>query len=476
MMKKTFVILLFAVSAHAQPADSLWTRYYDVGGAEICLGVDETSDQGLIMAGTAQFETDSRGFLVRTDQSGFPFWSRTYGDSSQAICVTQAQDGGFVLGGAISALSSTDLWLMKTNSAGDSLWSRTFGGAEYEDCRGIQELPDGSFILAGNTSSFGAGQSDVWLIKTDAIGGGLWTRTFGSDGNEYCYDVKHTSDNGFIIAAQTDSLGAWGEADGWLVKTNATGDTQWTRSFGGQAGEFFFSVDQAADGGYIAGGATLSDTPGSYDFFLVKTDANGNGQWTRRFGAVGDDECSEVRALADGGFILSGPTGSFGNNAYGTWVIRTNAQGDSLWSIVLRPDTTGYPFCATLVSDGGLVMAGGGYHLATGEQDALASKIEAIPLSAENDRVFIPAVLTMGNYPNPFNPATTIHFVVPRAGEVKLSIYDVTGRHVQTLINTIMTAGEHTVNFDGANLPSGLYLARLESGAVSATRKLMLVK
>lgn len=476
MMNKYFVILLCAVSAIAQPVDSLWTRYYDVGGAEICLGVYETSEHGLIMTGSSQLEEYSKAFLIKTDQAGFPFWSRTYGDSTQGACVVQAQDGGYVLGGVIGSFTSQDLLLLKTNSAGDSLWSRTFGGAEYEDCREVLALPDGSFILGGNTQTFGAGLSDFWLIKTDATGGGLWSRTFGSDGNELCNDVARTSDNGFIMAGTTDSLAAWGGSDGWLVKTNASGDTQWTRSFGGQEGEFFFSVEQAADGGYIAGGATLSDTPGSYDFYLVKTDANGNGQWTRRFGSVGDDECSEVRALADGGFILSGPTGSFGNNLYGTWIIRTNAQGDSLWSVVLRPDTTGYPFCATLVSDGGLVMAGGGFRLATGEQDALASKIEAIPLSADDHNVFIPAVIALGNYPNPFNPVTTIHFVIPRAGDVTLSLYDVTGRLVRTLINTAMTAGEHTLNFDGSSLPSGLYLAQLQSGDVSATHKLMLVK
>ena len=479
-LKALFIIsvclgCLWSLSAFAQVPDSLWTRYYGGSNDQICYGVSEALDQGLILAGDSRGDTTSFAVLVKTNSQGFPLWMRNYGRHHQATGVVALSGGGYMTGGVSSLNGSDDFWMMRVNADGDSMWSRTFGGAEADYSRRILQTSDGSFILAGSTGSFGAGQSDAWLVKTDANGGGLWSRTYGSGGTDGCYSIAQTTDGGFILGGVTDSLGTWGEADALLVKTNSLGDTAWIRTFGGQYGDFFYSVQQASDGGYIAAGAITPSLGEPYDFFVVKTDANGNGMWTRTFGAAGDDECSEVRVLQDGGFILSGPTGSYGVHGYGTLIVRTNAFGDTLWTRVLRPDTTGYPFCGTLVSDGGYVMAGGELS-SNGDANMMAMKLGAIPLAASDNFVLQPSSFTLSAYPNPFNPSTAIRFSLSRDDAVKLRVYDVNGRLVQTLLERTMPAGEHRIMFEAGNLPSGMYIARLENSAVSKSEKLMLVK
>ncbi|MBL0062017.1 MAG: T9SS type A sorting domain-containing protein [bacterium] len=471
------LVIVFATLATAQVPDSLWTRYYNSGESEICFGIDETTDNGLILAGYALLDTGATAVLIKTGPNGSPFWSRTFGDNEQAYCVLQTADGSYLVGGSsTNEEGNSSTWLMKASSTGDSVWSRTFGGISGEDCRSIVATSDGGYLLAGNTTSFGEGDNDAWIVKTDANGGGLWTRTVGSDGSDQCIDAIRTSDNGYVFVGQTDSLATWGGVDAWIVKLNSQGDTLWSRTFGGQEFEFFYSVQEAQDGGYVAAGATQSNSAGSYDFFIAKTDANGNGQWTHTYGDIGDDECSEIRALPDGGFILSGPTGSFDNNAYGTWILRTDALGDTLWSKVIRPDTTGYGFCGILLSDGGYAFAGGGLRISNGRQDMLVTKIGAIPLPVTQSVTPLPSEFALSNFPNPFNPVTTIQFSMPQAGHATLTLFDVNGRQIETLLNDNLTSGEYHVSFDGANLPSGTYFARVQANTSAATHKIVLLK
>ena len=482
-LKALFIIsvcleCLWSLSAFAQAPDSLWTRYFDNDdGEDYCFSIAETSDQGLICAGWSSVEdTLDRAVLIKTGVNGQPIWSRTYGRHHQITGVVQNPDGSYIVGGQVTTGSSGDFWMMKVSSSGDSLWSRTFGGGNWDTPYGIVRTADGGYALFGNTNSFGAGEQDMWLIKTDANGGGLWSQTYGSDGYENGYRIAPMSDGGFILCGSTDSLAAWGEQDAWLVRTDAFGDTLWTGAFGGQFGDMVFSAEQTMDGGVIAGGATTPFDGAEPDFFVVKTDANGNGMWTRTFGGDGEDQCLQVRVLADGGYILSGATQSSGTDYYQPWIIRLNADGDSLWSRVLRSDTNDVSYCGTLTSDGGYVLGCLRQRAPVWDYDMAITKLAPIPLGVDDQFILQPSSFTLSAYPNPFNPSTAIQFSLSRDDAVKLRVYDVNGRLVQTLLERTMPAGEHRVMFEAGNLPSGMYIARLENSAMSKSQKLMLVK
>jgi hypothetical protein len=116
----------------------------------------------------------------------------------------------------------------------DTLWTRTYGGGSYDEAYSVQQTADGGYIVAGYTESFGAGWEDFYLVKTNSSGEPLWTRTYGGSGGDCAYSVQQTTDGGYVVAGFTYSFGA-GNADFYLVKTNSQGDTLWTRTYGGSS-------------------------------------------------------------------------------------------------------------------------------------------------------------------------------------------------------------------------------------------------
>lgn len=148
-------------------------------------------------------------------------------------------------------------------------WDRTFDGSGDDWASSVRQTSDGGYVLAGSTNSFGAGGDDFWLVKTDAQGNKEWSRTFGGSSSDLAYSVQQTSDSGYILAGYTWSFGA-GSKDFWLVKTDVAGNKEWDRTFGGLVSDRAYSVQQTADGGYILAGGTGSFGAGCCDFWLVK--------------------------------------------------------------------------------------------------------------------------------------------------------------------------------------------------------------
>ncbi|MEK7353793.1 MAG: hypothetical protein AABZ77_04730, partial [Chloroflexota bacterium] len=194
----------------------------------------------------------------------------------------------------------------------------------------VQQTADGGYIVAGTTYSFGAGNADVYLVKTDASGNMTWSQTFGGTIGDYGISVQQADDGGYIIAGMTNSFIAGNNEDVYLVKTDASGNLTWQKSFGGTNWEEARTVQQTTDGGYIIVGQTASFGAGSWDVYLIKTDASGNMTWSKTFGGTNSDYGYSVRQTADGGYIIAGLTYSSGAGSADVYLVKVKLASVNL--------------------------------------------------------------------------------------------------------------------------------------------------
>jgi uncharacterized protein YuzE len=281
-------------------------------------------------------------------------FAKTYGGAAWdgGYSVQQTSDGGYIVAGYTTSFGAggRDIFLIKTDANGNVQWAKTYGGTGYDEASSVQQTSDGGYIVAGYTNSFGAGYDDIILIKTDANGNIQWAKTYGGTYYDYASSVQQTSDGGYIVAGYT-------YGDFFLIKTDASGNIQWAKTYGGTNIDWASSVQQTSDGGYIVAGWTYSfGASWSYYFFLIKTDANGNIIWAKTYGGSGDDVASSVQQTSDGGYIVAGGTESFGTG--GAFLVKTDANGNIIWAKTYGGIDDDGAFSVQQTSDGGYIVAG----------------------------------------------------------------------------------------------------------------------
>ncbi|MBW2059768.1 MAG: hypothetical protein JRJ26_19970 [Deltaproteobacteria bacterium] len=188
-------------------------------------------------------------------------WARAYGGAARhwARSVRLAVDGGYVVAGGTSpsGAGDNDLWVLKLNSTGAVAWQKAFGGSGDEWAYCIQQTEDGGYITAGYTDSLGEGSYDIWLLKLNPEGAVDWQKTYGGIGYDRAFCIRQTSDAGYIVAGFTTSFGA-GSTDLWVLKLDPDGTVLWQNTYGGSKSEWAYSVEETLDGGYVVAGWTSS--------------------------------------------------------------------------------------------------------------------------------------------------------------------------------------------------------------------------
>ncbi len=364
------------------------------------------------------------------EQVGFIKYFGTTG-ISRGVTVEEVVNGGYILTGYTTdgKYGGEDVFLIRTDAKGNIIWRKTYGGKGNDNGWAVRQTDDGGFIILGFTDSFGNGGMDVYLVKTDPEGDVIWTKTFGSEKDEFGWDIRTTQDNGFIIAAQTNGYGN-GDIDAYLIKTDSLGIEEWSNTFGGKKVDRIFSVQPTHDGGFIAGGITYSYDnvgPNDRDGYLIKTDFSGKQEWYKTFGKNNYDVVHSVDLTNDGGFILTGYGESFstsknnrdvyliktdsngkheriktyggldeergikglqtengdfvvigftkeGNNLY---LLKTNINGEKLWTRTYgENDKMDFGYTVKETSDGGLILIGHSESLENGQASVLLIKTD----------------------------------------------------------------------------------------------------
>ncbi|MFH1012053.1 MAG: hypothetical protein V1784_12575 [bacterium] len=474
------VLAACAPFAIAQP-DVDWTRIFGGEGRDQLYSL-QVSDRlsSLLMVGCqwASPDSDANMWLMLTDVFGQNAEEciHAWDEEDVATCGVFFDVYGYVVAGYTESRGSgdSDFYLEDMSPFGNTLWTRTYGGYAGDYCRAI-ELTSGGYILVGQTSSFGAGATDGWVVMAAGNGDSLWSRTFGGEEDEIFNAVIWAPDSGFYLVGTTESFGM-GDHDFWLVKMSRNGDSLWSECYGGPGDDWCFSAQRTADGGIVLAGYTQSFGTGNTDVWLVKTDANGITQWSRTYGgrtAEDFDGAFCVQQTTDGGYIMTGSSFYAPGQHSDIMVLRVNADGDSLWSFFFGGAGMDYGCAVQQTLDGGFLVLG---YLDDPGQNAWLIKLHPEGEPIDERSLFAPKQFTLSVFANPFHPIASIRFDVRRVMAARLCVFDITGRLVTTLADGPLAAGTHSLPFDGSLYPSGVYFARLQAGDFDRIEKLILLK
>lgn len=453
--------------------NTVWSKQF--GNNAYGHSIRQCFDGGYIIAAQKLSGGAFHYYAIRTDNNGDTLWTKTWYNGSfpgaasdYPRCVWQTADNGFVFTGCVDAINT--FCLIRTDANGNILWTKSYGiNGERSHC--VQQTIDGGFIICGYTFNIGAGDYDVYLIKTDNSGNIVWTKTYGTTGVEEGYAVQQTNDGGYIITGKTQPGGILTPAFVLLIKTNSTGDTLWTKTYGGTVGEMGYAVQQTADSGYIVTGVTYSFGAGGEDVYLIRTDVNGDTLWTKAYGGSGDEFGFSVKQTSDEGFIVVGESsGSFGTAGVYVYAIRTDANGNS--GCNQSGTNTKIDNPSFLVSSGGSILSSG----TTVHYDA----VNTLPPPPKDYFLCISVNLQDENEllndlsvnPNPFSFFTTIYINSKfKLQNANCKIYNVTGEEVQN-INNINT---NEIKINRENLPNGMYFYKISNDSeIIGTGKILI--
>jgi len=482
------VLLLFS-SILAQGPDTLWTKTFGGTDEDWGYSVQQTSDGGYILAGvTGSFGVAGSYdfYVIKMDSNGVNIWTKTYGKSGaeSARSVQQTSDGGYIVAGMTTSFGAgaADVYLIKTDVQGDTVWTKTYGGTNNDEGYSVQQTMDGGYIITGMTRSFGSGNEDVYLIKTNENGDTLWTKTYGGMGYECGSSVQETSDGGYIVVGTSYSYGVgWGDV--YLIKTNINGDMLWTKTYGGTDYDSGSSVVQTSDEGYIIAGVTWSFGENVY---VIKINEKGDTLWTRTYGGADYEEGSSVQETSEGYYIITGWTNSFGAGWGDVYLIKVDSQGDTIWTKTYGGTSEDEGYSVQQTFDGGYIIAGVTASFGAGWWDFYLIKTKPdVGIKEQKEDLRHETIdLRLLCHPNPFTTSTTINLpsiehrvegieektsaqcqVPSDRKDIVLHIYDVSGR----LVKSVPLTTNHLSL--GADLSPGIYFLKADGKTVGKVVK-----
>ena len=407
-----------------------WIKSFGGSGEEAGQSIIQTMDGGYAILGYSNsIDGDLSGkqlevndyWLLKLDVDGNVQWSKTYGGSKddRGQSLVQTTDGGYaIVGYAMSDDGDGsnnegfhDNWILRLDASGNILWERSYGFAGHDHCYDVVETDDGGFFFAGfldvtlsnGEGNFGLGSSltrhgvgEFWGNKIDDEGNLQWRRYFGGTNNDRAHAVVPSNDGGFVMSGFSESndydiSNTKGSYDFWIVHIDANGDLLWEKSFGGTGIEVSYDLVKTPDDGYAILGHTfsndldVSENKGNSDIWLVKIDQSGNLLWEKTFGGTEFDDAKGLDVTSDGGFVIAGNSKSIDGDVTGNkgendfWVIKTDALGNIVYQKTFGGADLDFGFDVIEDANGNLVLIG----------EASSVDFEGLSSKGSNDLVVI---------------------------------------------------------------------------------------
>jgi len=419
-MKKIVCSLILIVSFGCQKpelefnpiinvSDGILDKVQTFGGSknDVAQSVVVTSDGGFAILGYTQ---SSDGDITDKNNESFDFWilkfnaeaqlqwNKTFGGSGddRGNDIIQTSDGGFaVLGytdssdGDISINNGfRDFWLIKLDNSGNLTWQKSFGFSGADEGKTIIETSDGHILISGVldvTSSNGMGNfgrpnsehagGDYWSIKVTSSGDLVWSRFYGGSFTDSPTGIAETENNEFIFVGSSDSNDVdisnnKGTYDFWVVKSEAGGNMIWEKSYGGSEIDEARAIAKSNDGNYIIVGDTrsrdfdVSVNNGAADLWAIKIAGNGDLIWNQSYGGSSFDVSRSINKTSDNGYIISGSSRSSDGDVTrnqgqnDAWIVKINEEGQLLWETTVGGSEIDFAYDAVQLPNGTIIAVG----------------------------------------------------------------------------------------------------------------------
>ena len=530
-------LFLLSVSTKAQVPLIVWQNTIGGSSKDVLNSIKQCNDGGYILGGysTSNISGDKTEncqggiiygdyWIIKLDTAGNIQWQNTIGgsDEEQLFSVEQTTDGGYILGGistsnisgdktenSIGGNNNNDYWIIKLDGSGNIQWQNTIGGSSEEILCSVRQTADGGYVVGGSSISNISGDKienswgdyDYWILKLDFAGNILWQNNIGGTGEDNLYTINQTSDGGFILggASDSDSSGDKTEnvlgncTDYWIVKVDTIGNIQWQNNISTDGCDHLYSIRQTADGGYILGGDSNSNSfgdktensQGGYDYWIIKLDTSGNILWQNTIGGSSLDFLYSIEQTSDSKYFLGGNSSSnissdktencIGGADY--WIINVDSSGNVSWQNTIGGSLADQLKSAQQTSDKGFIL--GGYSLSNisgdktenclGNYDYWIVKLspDSILGSMSSNNYSFPFIV----YPNPSNSIIIIQSKLPLPDDYKITLSNTLGQIVLAS-KFVYVNNSYEIKLDISEICNGLYFLTLHSNRTYHTFKI----
>ncbi|MCC6690141.1 MAG: T9SS type A sorting domain-containing protein [Bacteroidia bacterium] len=440
----------------------------------------QTFDRGYVAVGTTANSSfgNTDIYVVKTDSMGIVIWTKNFGTTSieAARYVEQTADSSLIIVGYTNNVvgNGYDIYLLKIDRNGNKLWDKTYGGSDWDFAYSVHQTSDGGYIVAGGTYSYGKGNEDFYLIKTDLNGDTLWTKTYGGTDDDEAHSVRITSDGGYLLAGETKSFSD-SNGDAYIIKTNSTGDTLWTKTYGGSKEDLANDIIESTNGNYIFCGRTYSYSNTEANFYLMRLQNNGVKIWEQT-GYIKDsiyDSLEGIVELKNGNIASIGISYSWGGGQDDGFLLITDALGNYIDGPTYGTGGRDQCYSIAITNDKGFIICGStdSTQIGFNQPNLFLVKTDStghIPglkywfsVTEKNNT----AISEVTIYPNPLHSTAHLSFSSAESltpSDIKITLTDIIGR--EHLINYSL-ASIHEKRFDllisNENLNAGVYFVTI---------------
>ena len=361
LIRALILIFLFIPQIYAQNKFEI-----NFGNTNLDIGysIKQTFDGKYIVTGATDSSSHSNVLLTSIDTNGTILWSKSLGGAMEEAgnSIIQTGDSGFVIIGYTNSYGYgfTDMYLIKTNVSGDTLWTNTYGGLDYDYGNVVKNTFDGGLILGGQESSTASGPAHIYLVKTDASGDIMWTKSYPMGSWASASDIVQTPDSGYLVYGDfANNVTGTGDYDLVWIKTDQQGNIQWTKTYEDSSShDYAQSIRETFDGGFIVAGEKEGILAYNNGTIILRVDVNGDTLWTKQFGLNSFFTVTDILQTSDSGFVTTGYTYDTLLLANYLFILKMNSSGDSLWTKYYDGLFNAVGFSIENTFDNGFILSG----------------------------------------------------------------------------------------------------------------------